>query len=321
LITGVTGQDGILLARLLRDRGDRVVGTSRSAVGAGVACYLDGVDLRPLDVTDVDAFRDLVLDVRPDTVFNLAALSSVSASWDDPETSRAVNQVAVEQMLTVLHGLGVDAPRFVQASSSEIFGPPDGDVLTDEATPLNPVSPYGEAKAAAHRAVERARGTGVSASNLVLFGHTSALQARGFALAGIAHQAAEVALGLREDLALRDPTISRDWGSAHDVARAFAGAADAEPADYVIATGRCHRLAEVAEWALAAADVTGAAVVGSPSADRPNDHGGRVGVAGRARRAFGWEPRVPLRAEIERMVRIALARLRTGVWDDASYAA
>lgn len=313
LITGVTGQDGVLLARRLLARGDRVLGTCRSGEAGELAPLLEGVELVAHDVRDTDGFAHILEEHRPDGVVNLAALTSVGASWDHPDIAHEVNQTAVLAMLEVLGALSAP-PRFVQASSSEIFGPPDRiGALTDENTALNPQSPYAEAKAAAHEAVRDARGAGLPATNLILFGHTGPLQAPTFVIPTIARQAALVGAGQADELVLQDPTICRDWGCADDVALAFEAALGGPTGDYVIATGELHMLADVADWALTAAGsaIKAQAAVDAPT--RPNDFGGRAGDITRAREALDWAPVCNLRAEVEHMVAVEARRLRTGL--------
>ena len=286
LITGSEGQDGILLSEHLRGLGDRVIGTDRGE----------------LDITDPHAFRAALLEHRPDVVHNLAGQSSVSQSWRAPELSKLLNRRAVETMLDVLG----DFPHvhFLQASSAEIHGDGDGQPVT-ATTPLAPVSPYGEAKAAAHLAVQRAREQGLRASNLVLFGHTSEYQPPHFALPAVCRSAAAIARGEADHLEVQDPSVRRDWGSARDHVRAFALAGQAIPGDYVIGTGTLTRLSDVIDWALQAAGVPDASVtvVGS---DRPSDHEGLVADPRVAASVLGWHPEVGLRAAIEHMVRSSL---------------
>lgn len=283
LITGSTGQDGILLTRLLLEQGHQVVAAQ-------------------VDVTDTAAFADLVAQERPDVVHNLAGRSSVSQSWREPEQSDLVNRQAVIGMLEVVSSH--PDLTFIQASSAEIFGAATTPRVS-ETTPLDPQSPYAGAKAAAHRAVQQARSEGIRASNLVLFGHTSELQPTRFALAAMCAKAAEVATGAREGLDVQDPDVRRDWGSARDHVRAFALAAQGEPDDYVIGTGVLTRLGDVIGWALEAAGVPGAPITVTGS-DRPVDHDGLAADFSLARAKLGWEPRIPLREEIERMVRARL---------------
>jgi GDPmannose 4,6-dehydratase len=319
LVTGVAGQDGVLLARLLLARGDRVIGTVLPGTDNPLAIYLERVEVLEHDVRDVDGFARLVEAHRLDVVHNLAALTSVGASWGSGDDVRAVNQTAVEDMLDVLRRRA-DSLRFVQASSSEIFGRAGGPgSVVDAQTALAPLSPYAEAKAAAHRAVQQARATGLGATNLVLFGHTSVLQAGQFVLPTVAEQAAEVGRGRRERITLRDPTTSRDWGSARDFARAFDLAASGDCGDFVIGTGEVHSLGEIVAWALSAAAVDGAPVTPSGEDARPDDFGGlRAGLSVSAR-DLRWSPTVTLRAEIEHMVHVAQRRIDTGVRHDPAY--
>ena len=317
LITGVGGQDGILLARLLRARGHRVVGTTPPGASPRPRTYLEGVELVEHDVRDVDVFGHLLEKVRPTAVHNLAALSSVESSWDEPSSVAAVNQDAVEGMLSVLLAQRDSAPAFIQASTSEIFGQVEGGVAR-ESTPLNPQSPYAVAKAAAHRAVVSARERGLRATNLVLFGHTGPLQDRRFVLPTLAHRAAEVRLGRRDHISLRDPSVRRDWGAAQDFVRAFVAAVEAEPGDFVVATGRTHALAEVAAWALPA-EVQESGLTRTGEAARPCDLSGHRGDFTRAMRVLGWRPTTSLRMTIQQMVEVAVQRLKSGVEDDVRY--
>jgi len=296
LVLGADGQDGWLLTELLVRHGEQVVACVRSSLPEGRRPH-PGADWQALDITDTDAFGRLVRDRAPDVVHNLAAISSVGESWTDPGSTDEINHRAVVRMLDVV----AERPgrRFVQASSSEIFGPV-ADGVADEQTPLDPRSPYAESKAAAHRAVAAARTRGVPATNLVLFGHTGPEHAPGFVIPTICRQAVEVALGRRSCLELRDPTIRRDWGSARDFVRAFRLAADAPAGDYVIATGELHELGEVAHWALEAAGVD--AEIRRAAGERPADFGGVRGDASRAARELGWRAETRVREEVRAMV-------------------
>lgn len=298
VVLGAGGQDGSALVDLLARQGERVVACVRpGGSGRPGGSNRAGVDWQPLDVTDTTAFARLLGEHSPDVVHNLAALSSVGASWSDPRATDEVNHRAVVRLLEVI--ARTPAVRFVHASSSEIFGPVST-AVADEDTALDPRSPYAESKAAAHRAVAAARDDGVPATNLVLFGHTGPGHAETFVIPTICRQAVEVALGRRTHLELRDPTIRRDWGSARDFVRAFDLAAVAPADDYVIATGELHDLGEIAGWALEAAGAD-AAVRRAPG-ERPADFGGVRGDASRARRVLGWRPEITLRAEVRHMV-------------------
>lgn len=317
LVTGVAGQDGILLARHLQAQGHTVIGTARTGDVGGRACYLEGIEIVPLDVRDTDEFARIVTTYRPDAVHNTAAISSVGESWSARGAVESVNAVAVQGMLDVLATMGENVPRFVQASSSEIFGPPQQAVITADAG-INPASPYGESKARAHRAVQAARNNGLRATNLILFGHSSVLHAPNFVLPTVVRQAAEVALGQRRTIELRDPTIIRDWGAARDYARAFDAAAHSAPGDFVIATGELHQLREVAAWALAALGIS-AEVGTSTGQPRPADFSGARVDTARAARMIGWRSTTDLRTLIVQMADVAQRRLTSGIEDDLAY--
>jgi len=318
LVTGVAGQDGVLLARRLADRGERVVGTILPGSTPATVVYLDGVELVEHDVRDEDGFARLVASYRPDAVHNLAAVSSVRLSWEQPELTGAINHEAVSGMLDVLRR---SAPEtvFVQASTSDIFGPVGGSTTVDESTPLAPVSPYGEAKAAAHRAVAEARGHGLAATNLVLFGHTSPLHAAQFVIPRIVRSAAEVAAGTRTSVSLQNPYIRRDWGAAVDVVAAFDAASTGPAGDYVIGTGVLHELTELVTWAVTAAGCPETPLEVDDDEVRPNDFGDLCADPARAGAALGWRSRTPLRQVIERMVAVERLRLATGTDDDPAY--
>lgn len=317
LITGVAGQDGVLLARALLARGDRVVGTTQNGNAGVMACYLAGVEVRPHDLRDHGNFRNLIHELRPDSILNFAAVSSVAHSWQEPTLTKQVNQTAVEQMLASLRDLGLHRTRFVQASSADIFGPPaESGEVTTENTSLNPVSPYAEAKANAHLAVLEARREGLSAGNVILFGHTSVLQRTEFVLADIARQAAEVGAGARAFLSLRDPQVRRDWGSASDVVNGVLATLGSPPDDFVLATGRLHSLAEVSTWALGTVQSGERTARTSGEVARPHDFDGRIGDSARARAVLGWTPSISLESEIKRMVTVNTRRILSGVDHD-----
>lgn len=311
LVTGCSGQDGRLLVARLAAAGHEVVACSHSG-----EVHVRAANVVPvqLDVRDTDRFAALVATYQPEAVHNLAAMSSVSRTWDAPTEADGVNHRAVVSMLEVLADSRPTC-HFLQASSSEIFGPVTSG-LADEQTPLAPVSPYGETKAAAHRAVINARDV-LRTTNLILFGHTGPGHGASFVIPTICRAAAEVAVGARKQIELRDPSIARDWGSARDFVRAFALACGAVPGDYVIATGELHRLGDVAQWALdAAGGAAGPSSVATRGNDRPKDFGGVRGNARRACEVLGWRPEVTLREEVAAMVVEALRSARNA-GDDA----
>ena len=304
LVTGVSGQDGSYLAERLLAEGAEVHGTTTGdQVPAGVVAH--GVDLRAPGV------GALIRELEPELVVNLAALSSVAQSWRDPQTTMAINAVAVAEMLTAIaeltdRGRG---PRFVQASSAEIFGAAT-EVPQTERTPIRPTSPYGAAKASAHHLVGVFRGAGVWASACILYNHESPRRPEAFVTRKITASAARIAAGTQDVLELGTLDTRRDWGWAPDTVDAILRAARAErPDDYIVATGQEHTIAEFVELAFARAGIPDwrSFVRIDPAFRRPVDPPQQVGDASKARRELGWAPTVDFAGLVEAMVDADLA--------------
>jgi GDPmannose 4,6-dehydratase len=315
LITGVSGQDGVYLARLLATRGSHVVGTVRPGdpAAAEMAVYLGEVEVVEHDLRDAAGFDALLEAHRPTRVFNLAGFSSVGASWDHPELVDEVNGAAVERMLDALVELrdrhGVDV-RFFQAGSAEEYG--------DAAD-----SPYARAKARAHDATTSAReGRGLFACTAVLHNHESPLRPQRFVTRKITRAAAEIALGRRDELRLGNLDVTRDWGSAADYVDAMSRMLSAsEPADLVIATGVTHTLQDLLETAFAAAGAgdPAAYVVRDGALLRPSDSPTMVADPSEAERVLGWKATRSFEQVVAHMVRVDLDRLRSGVEESPDY--
>jgi GDPmannose 4,6-dehydratase len=315
LVTGVSGQDGIYLARRLRDEECAVVGVVSPGTGSAprVAAYLDGVEIVPLDMRDAPALRALVARVEPDAVYNLAAQSSVGRSWQEPELTVAVNQSAVEVLVEAVLALrartGRDT-RFLQASSAEVGG---------EATD----SPYARSKAAAEEVVRAAREeSGLHASFARLHVHESPLRAAAFVSRKITRGAAEIALGRRDRLTLGNLDVVRDWGSAPDYVDAIRLMVAAEtPADLPIGSGVPHTLAELVDVAFGAAGLGDPAsyVEQDPALMRPADTPVLIADPEPAAAALGWRATTTFEELLEHMVAADLARVRAGVEEDPRY--
>jgi GDPmannose 4,6-dehydratase len=327
LVTGVGGQDGVYLARHLRARGYQVVGTVEpgTLVSSHAPVYLAGTEVVEHDLRDADAFEGLLEQTRPAQVYNLAAFSSVGASFDHSELVEQTNATAVEAMLCALvlyrerHG---QAPRFFQASSSEMFAgnpePPWG-----ENTPHAPLSPYGVSKSVAHRLVESYRAEhGLFACSGILFNHESPLRGTQFVTRKITRAAAEIALGRRTSLTLGNLDVRRDWGPASDYVKAMAlMLAQDEPVDYVIATGVSHSLRELLDVAF---DTVGLGdptphLMHDPALMRPADVPETLGDATKAREQLGWEPTIGFEEMVSHMVRVDLCRLSSDVEHTPEY--
>ncbi|WP_183094327.1 GDP-mannose 4,6-dehydratase [Nocardioides stalactiti] len=314
LITGVTGQDGIYLSRLLRDRGYRVVGVAPAEASPEDLCraYLGDVELVALDICDGAAVRRVVDDVRPDEVYNLAAVSSVARSWDEPEITFAVNHAAVDTIVSALLDLrdrsGHEA-RFFQASSAEVTGSAAH-------------SPYAAAKAAAEDVVRAARDRGLHASYARLYNHESPLRTAAFVTGKITRGVAEIAAGTRTELTLGNLEVSRDWGFAGDYVDAITRmVALDEPVDLPIGTGTAHRLGDLLSAAFAAVGIADAAayVVVDPALIRPADTAVLVADPAPAAAAIGWRASTTFADLVRHMVVVQQRRLSSGVQHDASY--
>jgi GDPmannose 4,6-dehydratase len=315
LVTGVAGQDGIYLARRLRDEGVHVVGTVQPGNddGARVAAYLADVDVVAMDLTDSDGMPRLVAAREPDEVYNLAGQSSVARSWELPEETFALNADAVEVLVDALLGLrdrtGREV-RLVQASTAE--------VVAGE-------SPYARSKARAEEIVRAAREErGLHASAARLHIHESPLRGPQFVSRKITSAVAEIVLGRRSVLTLGNVDVVRDWGFAGDyVAALRLMATCADPVDLPVGTGVRHTLRDLVDAAFAAGGIEDpdTHLAQDPALMRPADIPELVADPAPAERALGWTAEVGLEALVRHMVQVDLERLRTGVAESAAYLA
>lgn len=307
LVTGVAGQTGSYLAENLVARGLEVHGVVRDGgEDAPVADLPADVVLHRGDLTDLAGMRSTVLEVRPDVVVNLAALSSVAASWRLPVETAQLNGTAVAGLLAAVAELrdgGHDA-AFVQASSAEIFGQADVSPQ-DETTPIAPVNPYGAAKAYAHLLVGAYRAAGMRASSVVLYNHESPRRPEQFVTRKITAAAARIARGEQRELVLGDLTVRRDWGWAPDYAEALALVATSGTADdFVVATGESHSIQDFVDAAFARVGITDTTGLVRSDAEfvRPADATELRGDASKIRTTLGWAPTRSFTEVVEAMV-------------------
>ena len=308
-ITGIGGQDGTYLAERLLAEGVEVHALAHEQEPLP---ELPDVELHPGELTRVDEVRDLLLDLAPDEVYNLAALSSVARSWREPDLTARVNglaAVALMESALRVQERGGQPVRFVQASSAEIFGQPDASPQ-DEGTPVRPINPYGAAKAYAHLAVEVHRRRDLHAVSAILYNHESPRRPPTFVTRKITSTVAAIACGREERLTLGNLDVRRDWGWAPDYVDAMVRAARADTArDYVIATGVSHSIRDFVDAAFRHARITDwTALVDIDAAlVRPADATDLAGDATRAREELGWEPLVTFEDVVGRMVDADLA--------------
>jgi GDPmannose 4,6-dehydratase len=312
LVTGVTGQDGPYLCELLLAEGYEVHGLVMPGelVPAEVPAALQ---LHEGLLTD-SASLQAAIAARPHEIYNLAAATSVAASFDDPVAVADVTGLGVLRLLEAVRGSGAPI-RLLQASSSEIFG---GAVTSpqDETTPLCPISPYGVAKAFAHQTVQLYRRShGVFAATVILYNHESPRRGPGFVTRKITTAAARISRGLEGELRLGNLDVVRDWGYAPDYVRAMHLALQQEAADdYVVATGETHTLRELLDIAFSSVGLDWKRhVVTDPGLLRPAEPVRLCGDASRARTRLGWAPTRDFAAIVREMVAADLDRVNQAV--------
>lgn len=309
-ITGISGQDGTYLAERLLAEGVEVHALAHELEPLP---DMPGVDLHRGDLTAVDDVRTLLVDLAPEEIYNLAALSSVARSWEEPDLTARVNGMAAAALLESAHQVQEKhgrAVRFVQASSAEIFGQPDRSPQ-DETTPVRPVNPYGAAKAYAHLMVDVYRRRGLHAVSAILYNHESPRRPEQFVTRKITATVAAIARGRAGSLSLGNLDARRDWGWAPDYVDAMVRAARADLAgDYVVATGVGHSVRDfvAAAFRHAGIDDWEPLVEVDPEFVRPADPMELVGDATRARTELGWSPTVGFDELVGRMVEVDLRR-------------
>src|SRR5213596_4313618 len=260
IITGVTGQDGSYLAELLLSKGYEVVGSVRRASAPNfwrVQHLLDRITIKPGDLLDQLSIIRLVDEVRPHELYNLAAMSFVPASWDQPMLTGEFNSQGVTRALEAVRHVD-PAIRFYQASSSEMFGKVR-EVPQTEQTPFHPRSPYGVAKVYGHYITVNYRESyDLCATSGILFNHESSRRGLEFVTRKITWHAAAIKHGLRDEIRLGNLDAKRDWGYAKDyVVAMWLMLQQDVPEDFVIATGQAHSVRDCVEIAF---DQVGVAV-------------------------------------------------------------
>jgi GDPmannose 4,6-dehydratase len=259
LITGVTGQDGAYLARLLLEKGYEVHGVKRRSSSFNTEriddLYQDPHDpdarffLHYGDLTDSTNLIRLIQEVRPDEIYNLGAQSHVLVSFETPEYTANADGIGTLRILEAIRILGLEkTTRFYQASTSELYGK----VLEtpqSETTPFYPRSPYGAAKLYAYAiTVNYREAYGMHASNGILFNHESPIRGETFVTRKISRAAAAIKLGIQDTLYLGNLDAKRDWGHARDyVEGMWLMMQQDEPDDYVLGTGEMHTVREFVE--------------------------------------------------------------------------
>ncbi|MCX6756556.1 MAG: GDP-mannose 4,6-dehydratase [Candidatus Nomurabacteria bacterium] len=331
IITGVTGQDGAYLAKLLLSKGYEVHGIKRRTSLFNTA-RIDDIYEDPHtgdrfklhfgDLSDASSLINLVQTIRPDEIYNLGAQSHVRVSFENPEYTADIDALGVLRILEAVRICGLEkTTRIYQASSSEMFG----DVLETpqrETTPFNPRSPYGVAKVFGFFIMKNYRESyGIFASNGILFNHESPMRGETFVTRKITRAVARINLGLEETLYLGNLNAMRDWGHAKDYVEAMWLVLQHEKADdFVIATGEQFSVRTFVEWAFKHVGIdiiwqgTGLNEIGVDKATgvvrikvdekyyRPAEVETLLGDATKAKTLLGWNPKITTKELLEEMM-------------------
>jgi GDPmannose 4,6-dehydratase len=313
LITGVTGQDGAYLSRLLLDKGYQVHGmvARRGSDALWRLKELNAeVTLLVGDVTDVSSLLRAIEQAQPTELYNLAAQSFVDKSWDLPSVTVQVSGMAVTNVLEAIRCTDRSI-RFYQATSSEVFGRVQSPVQ-DESTPFHPRSPYGVAKAFGHwLTVNYRESHGLHASSGILFNHESPLRGPEFVTRKISMAVARIKHGLQDKLQLGNLDAKRDWGFAGDYVDAMWRMLQQETAgDYVIATGYNASVRDFCRIAFERAGLDYEKHVEvDPALFRRAEVDAVLGSAAKAKAKLGWSPKTSLEELVAMMVDADLRRI------------
>lgn len=342
LITGVTGQDGAYLSELLLSKGYQVHGIKRRSSLINTHridhIYEDphennvNFKLHYGDMTDSTNLIRIIQEVQPDEIYNLAAMSHVRVSFDNPEYTANADGLGTLRLLEAIRILKLDhKTKFYQASTSELYGLAQ-EVPQNESTPFYPRSPYGVAKLFAYwTTVNYREAYGMFACNGILFNHESPLRGETFVTRKITRAVAAIVLGLQDKLYLGNLDAKRDWGHAKDyVAAMWLMLQQDQPEDYVIATGKTTKVRDFAVMAFREAGIeitfegseaeekgivqscqnskcklkTGQVVIEiDPNYFRPTEVDLLIGDAEKARKKLGWKPKYDLQSLVKEMVK------------------
>jgi len=313
LITGITGQDGSYLAELLLEKGYEVFGLTRRLSAANywrIDHLLDRITLIPGDLLDQLSLIRVLERVHPHELYNLAAMSFVPASWDQPMLTGEFNSQGVTRVLEAVRVVDPKI-RVYQASSSEMFGKVR-EVPQRETTPFYPRSPYGVSKVFAHYITVNYRESyDLFAVSGILFNHESPRRGLEFVTRKVTDGVARIKHGLTDRLMLGNLDAQRDWGFAGDYVRAMWLMLQQDaPDDYVIATGESHSVQELVEIAFRRAGLDWDRHVKlDPALLRPAEVDHLIGDATKARQVLGWSPSVTFTSLVHMMIDADIERL------------
>lgn len=306
LITGITGQDGSYLADFLLEKGYEVYGMVRRSSMEKfdrIEHIKEKINIRQADLLDQFSIIKLLDEIRPDEVYNLAAMSFVPTSWNQPVLTAEFTAVGVTRMLEAIKAIDPKI-RFYQASSSEMFGKVK-EIPQSEKTPFHPRSPYGVAKVYGHWITVNYRESyDIFGASGILFNHESPRRGIEFVTRKVTYNAAKIKLGLEKELRMGNLDAKRDWGFAGDYVKAMWLMLQQEkPDNYVVATGETHSVKELIEVAFSHLDLDYKDhVVTDKKFIRPAEVDLLIGDSSKAKKELGWEPEVSFKELVKMMV-------------------
>jgi GDPmannose 4,6-dehydratase len=306
IITGVTGQDGSYLAELLLEQGYQVTGIIRRLSHPNserIDHLQDRIKLRPADLLDEMSLIRAIAEEEPDEFYNLAAMSFVPASWEQPLLTGEFNAQGVTRVLDAIRHVNPKI-KFYQASSSEMFGKVR-EVPQTEMTPFYPRSPYGVSKVFGHYITVNYRESyNLFACSGILFNHESPRRGFEFVTRKVTYAAARIKLGLQDKLFLGNLEAHRDWGFAGDYVRAmYLMLQQPTPDDYVVATGEAHSVKDLVQIAFSRVGLDWQKYVEiDHNLLRPAEVDHLIGNPAKARQILKWEPSVTFAGLVEMMV-------------------
>lgn len=331
LITGITGQDGPYLAKLLLNKGYQVYGTYRRLSTPNFwrlqeLGIMRNVKLISADLSDMSSLLEAVTLSNPNEIYNLAAQSFVGGSFDQPLHTTDIDANGATRFLEIIRHLKKDI-KFYQASTSELFGG-SPQHLQDEHTPMVPHSPYAAAKLLSYHMTKIYRHSyGIYACNGILFNHESPFRGLDFVTRKITNSVAKIKLGLQKELRLGNIHAKRDWGFAPDYVRAmWMMMQHHRPDDYIVSTGETHSVAEFAEEAFSAVNLNWEDfVVTDKRLHRPMDVHQLCGNPHKIRATIGWKPQVTFKQLVRIMIESDLEKWKKHLagesfpWDAPSH--
>ena len=316
LVTGATGQDGVILSHYLRHDAIEVVALVRPNSDARqLLRYAPGVHVVPCELEDSDALMAIVRDTTPSGIFHLGGVTSPAFSVNNAELTWRVNVGSLTALLAALEEAATSsaiAPRLVYACSGSIFEGTD-ECPQDERTPPNPLTPYSKSKAEGLRLIQEARQHGLPASAAVLYNHESPMRGPTFVTGKVAAGVARIASGIQDTLHLGDLGARRDWGWAPDYVTGMLLMMEASrPDDWVLATGRAHTVSDLLDAAFAAVGIMdwSGMVTSDRGLMRDVDSTILVGDSSRAQTELGWRVTKSFEEVIASMVEYQAALIR-----------